>query len=163
VLHYNPARDDLVGGNFWDMRATGRRLGNPAAEQALGPPTDPVEMGLPDIVCAVYRASQRPYQTLFKKVWGPQAFAIRWPSNVEQICSTPGPPPANEPNPVHLSELDRGIAGTTFDQIGQSIASYEASGEVAPFTSKFDAVLGKKAQFTPQEEAGYALPRQSAL
>jgi hypothetical protein len=27
----------LVGGNFWDMRATGRRLGNPAAEQAEGP------------------------------------------------------------------------------------------------------------------------------
>src|SRR5205085_8972775 len=33
VLHYNRSRDDLVGGNFWDMRATGRRLGNPAAEQ----------------------------------------------------------------------------------------------------------------------------------
>ena len=31
VLHYNPGQGDLVGGNFWDMRATGRRLGNPAA------------------------------------------------------------------------------------------------------------------------------------
>src|SRR5258706_8868774 len=49
VLHYNPGQDDLVGGNFWDMRATGRRLGNPAAEQAEGPPINPVEMGLPDI------------------------------------------------------------------------------------------------------------------
>src|SRR6202051_1549292 len=49
VLHYNPGRDDLVGGNFWDMRATGRRLGNPAAEQAEGPATNPVEMGLPGI------------------------------------------------------------------------------------------------------------------
>jgi len=47
VLHYNPGQGDLVGGNFWDMRATGRRLGNPAAEQAEGPPTNPVEMGLP--------------------------------------------------------------------------------------------------------------------
>ncbi len=62
VLHYNPGQGDLVGGNFWDMRATGRRLGNPAAEQAEGPPTNPVEMGLPDIACAVYRASQRPYR-----------------------------------------------------------------------------------------------------
>lgn len=26
VLHYNAAQGDLVGGNFWDMRATGRRL-----------------------------------------------------------------------------------------------------------------------------------------
>jgi cytochrome c peroxidase len=64
VLHYNSARGDLVGGNFWDMRATGRRLGNPAAEQAQGPPTNPVEMGLPDVACAVYRASQQPYRAL---------------------------------------------------------------------------------------------------
>jgi len=42
VLHYNRGQGDLVGGNFWDMRATGRRLGNPAAEQAQGPPTTPV-------------------------------------------------------------------------------------------------------------------------
>ena len=76
VLHYNQQQGDLVGGNFWDMRATGRRLGNPAAEQAEGPPTNPVEMGLPDIACAVYRASQRPYRGLFEAVWGAQAFAI---------------------------------------------------------------------------------------
>src|SRR5260370_12568703 len=38
VLHYNRVHGDLVAGNFWDMRATGRRLGNPAAEQAQGPP-----------------------------------------------------------------------------------------------------------------------------
>ena len=69
VLHYNRGRGDLVGGNFWDMRATGRRLGNPAAEQAQGPPTNPVEMGLPDIACFVYRASQRPYRALFETVW----------------------------------------------------------------------------------------------
>src|ERR1700752_2620353 len=29
VLHYNEAQGDLVGGNFWDMRASGRRLCNP--------------------------------------------------------------------------------------------------------------------------------------
>ena len=102
VLHYNPGQGDLVGGNFWDMRATGRRLGNPAAEQAQGPPTNPVEMGLPDIACAVYRVSQRPYRALFERVWGPQAFAIPWPSDVEQVCDRPGPPPANDPLPVHL-------------------------------------------------------------
>jgi cytochrome c peroxidase len=84
VLHYNPGQGDLVGGNFWDMRATGRRLGNPAAEQAQGPPTNPVEMGLPDIACAIYRSSQRPYRALFESVWGLQAFAITWPSDVEQ-------------------------------------------------------------------------------
>src|SRR5690242_8685841 len=117
VLHYNPGQGDLVGGNFWDMRATGRRLGNPAAEQAQGPPTNPVEMGLPDIACAVYRASKRPYRMLFEAVWGKQAFAIAWPSDVEEVCTRPGPPPARDPLPVHLSEIDRGRAMTTFDQM----------------------------------------------
>src|ERR1700746_3723790 len=119
VLHYNPGQDDLVGGNFWDMRATGRRLGNPAAEQAEGPPTNPVEMGLPDIACAVYRASQRPYRALFEAVWGAQAFAIDWPQNAEDVCNRPGPPPADDPMPVRLGPIDRGRAGTTFDQIAQ--------------------------------------------
>jgi cytochrome c peroxidase len=162
VLHYNPGRGDLVGGNFWDMRATGRRLGNPAAEQAQGPPTNPVEMGLPDIACAVYRASQRPYRALFEKVWGPQAFVIAWPGDVEQVCDRPGPPPASDALPVHLSSLDRGRAMSTFDQMAQSIAGYEASAEVTPFTSKFDAVLAGKAQFTTQEQAGYAVFRGKA-
>ena len=97
VLHYNRGQGDLVGGNFWDMRATGRRLGNPAAEQAQGPPTNPVEMGLPDIACFVYRASQRPYRALFETVWGQQAFSIAWPSDTEQVCDRPGPPPAGDP------------------------------------------------------------------
>src|SRR5215510_13812746 len=162
VLHFNPGQGDLVGGNFWDMRATGRRLGNPAAEQAQGPPTNPVEMGLPDIACAVYRASQRPYRALFEEVWGQQAFAITWPSDVEQVCDRPGPPPANDPTPVHLSPLDRGLAGATFDQMAQSIAGYEASAEVTPFTSKFDAVLAGKAQLTAQEQMGYDLFRGKA-
>jgi cytochrome c peroxidase len=162
VLHYNPGQGDLVGGNFWDMRATGRRLGNPAAEQAEGPPTNPVEMGLPDVACAVYRAAQRPYRALFEAVWGRQTFAVQWPTDVEQVCNQPGPPPANDANPVHLSELDRGRTATTFDQIAQSIAGYEASAEVTNFTSKFDAVLAGKAQFTPQQKLGYELFRGKA-
>jgi cytochrome c peroxidase len=162
VLHYNPGQGDLVGGNFWDMRATGRRLGNPAAEQAQGPPTNPVEMGLPDIACVVYRASQRPYRALLERVWGLQTFVIAWPTDVDEVCARPGPPSAADPLPVHLGPLDRGRAGTTFDQMAQSIAGYEASAEVTSFTSKFDAVLAGKAQFTPQEQAGYDLFRGKA-
>jgi cytochrome c peroxidase len=162
VLHYNRGQGDLVGGNFWDMRATGRRLGNPAAEQAEGPPTNPVEMGLPDIACFVYRASPRPYRALFETVWGQQAFAIAWPSDIEQVCDRPGPPPAGDPLPVHLGRVDRGRAGTTFDQMAQSIAGYEASAEVTAFSSKFDAVLAGKAKLTPQEQTGYDLFRGKA-
>ncbi|MGY3486952.1 cytochrome c peroxidase [Bradyrhizobium sp. USDA 4011] len=159
VLHYNEGQGDLVGGNFWDMRATGRRLGNPAAEQAEGPPTNPVELGLPDIACAVYRVSQRPYRSLFEAVWGAQAFAIDWPADVETVCSTPGPPTAVDPLPVHLGNVDRGRAATTFDQMAQSIAGYEASHEVTAFSSKYDAVQAGKATFTSLEQQGYEVFR----
>jgi cytochrome c peroxidase len=79
---------------------------------------------------------------------GAQAFAIAWPDDVEEVCDRPGPPTAGQPSPVHPSPMDRGRAGTTFDQMAQSIAGYEASGEVTSFTSKFDAVLANRAQFT---------------
>jgi cytochrome c peroxidase len=162
VLHYNPNSGDLIGGNFWDMRATGRRLGNPAAEQALGPPTNPVEMGLPDTACFVYRASLRPYRTLFEQVWGVGAFAVRWPANVEAVCNTPGPPPANDPLPVHLSARDRSVVMASADQMVQSIAQYEASAQVSPLSSKYDAMLAGKVQFTPAETEGLALFRGKA-
>jgi cytochrome c peroxidase len=156
-LHYNASQGDFVGGNFWDMRATGIRLGNPAADQAQAPPLNPVEMGLPDAACAVYRLSQRPYRALFEAVWGKQAFAITWPADAETVCDTPGS--AGDPYPVHLDEVGRGIARSTFDAMALSIAAFEASPEVSPFSSKFDAVIAKDDKFTPQEELGYALFR----
>ena len=36
----------FVGGNFWDGRATGYNLGNPAADQAQGPFLNPVEQNI---------------------------------------------------------------------------------------------------------------------
>jgi len=121
-----------------------------------------VEMGLPYIACVVYRASQRPYRGLFEEVWGRQAFSVRWPGNVEQVCDQPGPPAAADPSPVHLSPRDRGRVSTTFDQMGQSMAGFEASAEETPFSSKFDAVLASQAKFTAQEQAGYDLFRGKA-
>ena len=161
VLHESPARG-LVGGNFWDMRATGLRLGNPSAEQAEIPPTNPLEMGLPDSACTLYRASQRPYRTAFETVWGAQAFSIAWPTDVEQVCSRAGPAPSGDPQPVHLDPSDRGRAIAALDQMAQSIAAYEASPEVSSFTSKFDAVQKGKAQFSQQEQAGFDLFRGKA-
>jgi cytochrome c peroxidase len=64
--------------------------------------------------------------------------------------------------PVRLGPLDRSRAGATFDQMAQSIAGYEASGQVTAFSSKFDAVLTGKAQFAAQEQAGYDLFRGKA-
>jgi cytochrome c peroxidase len=162
VLHYNALQGDFVGGNFWDMRASGYRLQNPSAEQAQGPPTNPVEMGLPDSACLAYRLSKAPYRKLFEAVWGADSFAIQWPKNVASVCATPGPPADDDLYPVHLSVADRQRADQAYDGFGLAAAAYEASPEVSPFTSKYDYVQAGKAQFTPQEEIGYALFRGKA-
>jgi len=60
----------FVGGNFWDGRATGWELGNPAADQAQGPFLNPVEQALPDAACVVYRVCEGKYGDLFDEVWG---------------------------------------------------------------------------------------------
>jgi cytochrome c peroxidase len=162
VLHYNRPQGDFVGGSFWDMRATGIRLNSPVAQQAQAPPLNPVEMALIDSACMVYRVSRRPYHTLAESIWGAQAFAIEWPKNIDQVCSVPGPAPASDPFPVHLSTIDRGSSNRTFDQIAEAIATFESSSEVNQFSSKYDYVPAGKVQFTPDEKAGYALFRSSA-
>ncbi len=162
VLHYNALQDDLIGGNFWDMRATGNRLQSPAAEQAQGPPTNPVEMGLPDSACLAYRVSQAAYRDLFEKVWGEDSLHIRWPANIEQVCSTPGPPKAADPKPVHISAADRTRADHVFDAFGLAAAAYEASDEVSPFTSKYDYAQAGSIELTAVEKQGYDLFRGKA-
>jgi cytochrome c peroxidase len=162
VLHYNELQGNFVGGNFWDMRASGYRLQNPSAEQAQGPPTNPVEMGLPDSACLAYRLSRAPYRELFEVVWGADSFAIQWPRDSESVCATPGPPTSSDPYPVHLSVADRQRADHVFDDFGRAAAAYEASPEVSPFTSKYDYVQAGKDQLTAQEARGYALFRGKA-
>ena len=41
-------RVHFAGGNFWDGRATGYKLGNPSADQAQGPFLNPVEQNIAD-------------------------------------------------------------------------------------------------------------------
>src|SRR6267378_4455083 len=157
ILHYNATQGDFYGGNFWDMRATGIRLANPAAEQAQGPPVNPVEMGNPDTACVVWKVSQGRYRSLVELIGGTQSFAITWPSNVASVCATPGPPPASDPFPVHLSAQDRGISNATYDHLTLAVASYESSTEVSRFSSKFDTWLAGNAQLTASEQRGYDL------
>jgi cytochrome c peroxidase len=162
VLHYNSLQGDLVGGNFWDMRASGYRLQSPSAEQAQGPPTNPVEMGLPDSACLAYRISKAPYRKLFEQVWGTDSFSITWPANVERVCATPGPPLDSDLYPVHLSAADRQRTDHVYDGFGLAVAAYEASPEISPFSSKYDFVQAGKATFTAEEKNGYALFRSKA-
>ena len=88
VLNYNTTQELFFGGNFWDGRATGMKLQAPDAEQAQGPPVDPLEMGNPDIACIAYKISLAPYRRLFELVWG-DSFDIQWPADTAAICATP--------------------------------------------------------------------------
>ena len=62
-----------VGGLFWDGRATGGILGDPLAEQAQGPPLNPVEMNMPDKAAVVQVVRDADYRNLFTEVYGSDA------------------------------------------------------------------------------------------
>jgi cytochrome c peroxidase len=160
-LHYNQSQADFYGGNFWDGRATGYKLQNAAAEQAQDPPGDPEEMANPDPACVVWKLSLSNYKFFFEQVFGVGSLEINWPSNVQTVCSTPKGAAIFGTNgtPLQLSTSDRTLAGKDYDEFGQSIAAYEGSDNVSPFTSKFDYYLAGKATLTTQEQNGYDLFR----
>ena len=162
VLHFVLVKENnknkvealFIGGNFWDGRATGERLGNPAADQALGPFLNPLEQALPDSACVVYRVcnpmAPADYPVTFEEVWGPGACDIAWPTDVETQCSLEG-------GSVTLSPEDRVRSDMAYDAIGLSVARYEDSGEVNAFTSKYDYFLAGLVQLTQQEKMGLNL------
>jgi cytochrome c peroxidase len=158
VLNYSTTQELFFGGNFWDGRATGMKLQAPDAEQAQGPPVDPAEMNLPDIACIAWRLSQAVYLPLFQLVWGTD-FDINWPSNTEQICSTPQGAFPTTTTPVTLSAVDRTKATNIYDHWGQSLSFLERSNDISPFNSKFDFFLKANSgvTLTADEMAGYML------
>lgn len=86
ILHMNK-KGQFVGGNFWDGRATGEKLGSPAAEQALGPFLNPKEQALPSAATVVARVCAAAYGTLFRQVWGAEMCE---PANVNQAYDAIG-------------------------------------------------------------------------
>jgi cytochrome c peroxidase len=164
VLHFNSTQMDFYGGNFWDMRAGGIRLENPAAEQAQGPPTNPVEMGNLDIATYVYKISISKEAPFFEAFWGKGSLSsIHFPANIAQLALIPGPPPPNNPNPVlsMLSLADQNLVISAFDHAAQSTAAYESGPAVSPFSSKFDFALANPTSkvLTADEQAGWNLFR----
>src|ERR1700730_18049565 len=165
VLHYNNTQNDFYGGNFWDMRAGGIRLGNPAAEQAEGPPTNPVEMANFDIVTYVYKISKSKEAPFFEAFWGKGSLSsIHFPANIATFAATPGPAPTPDPLLAMMSQADQNLVISAFDHAAQSTAAYEAWPEVSSFSSKFDAALAPptSAVLTSDELAGWNLFRGKA-
>jgi cytochrome c peroxidase len=157
---YMDKKGTWVGGNFWDGRATGEKLGNPAADQAQGPFLNPKEQALPDSACVVYRVCNPvvpdDYPVLFDDVWGAGACDIAWPADIETACATEGAT-------VTLSDADRDKSDTAYDNIALSIAAYEASPEVNAFTSKYDLTYKGKVKLNKIEQRGYALFRGKGM
>lgn len=139
----------FTGGNFWDGRATGEKLGNPAADQAQGPFLNPKEQALTDSACVVYRVCEADYLISLEHVWG-GACEINWPENIENVCTS-------EDGVVDLGNGDRVKSDTAFDNIALSIAAYEASPEVNAFTSKWDYTKKGKTKLSNEERKGFNL------
>ena len=93
---------------FWDGRATGSILGDPLAEQAQGPFLNPLEQAIANAQVLCVKVKQADYADLFEEVWG--AGSLNCAKDAEGV----------------------------YEKIGRSVAAYERSPEVNPFTSKFD-------------------------
>ena len=133
VLYYDGSEGLWVGGMFWDGRATGWMLGDPLAEQAQGPFLNPLEQNNPNARLVCLKVSQSVYADLFEQVWGPGTL-----------------------DPV------KDVAGT-YERIALSIAAYERSPEVNPYSSKYDYYLAGEATLTEQEDWGLELFEGKAM
>jgi cytochrome c peroxidase len=111
VLSYDDSEGHWVGGMFWDGRATGLTLGDPLAEQALGPFLNPVEHNNPDMLSVLQKISGAKYIWLWELVYGEPLILL--PENIEE----------------------------NYNLVGEALAAYERSSEVSSFTSKYDYYL----------------------
>lgn len=156
VFHWDADEGLYVGGNFWDGRATGLRLGNPAAEQAQGPFLNPVEQALRDEACVIHRIRASAYAGQYRAVFGDAIDAIALPADVESLCSAEGPRLA-------LPDAVRAAVLAEYDHVAYAIAAFEDSPESNAFTSKYDAYLAGTAALTAQEAWGLELFEGKAM
>jgi cytochrome c peroxidase len=134
VFHYDADEELFVGGNFWDGRATGERLGNPAADQALGPFLNPVEQNNPSKRAVLEQIAASSYAPLWEEVWG-EPISLETEADVEM----------------------------NYDRVGLAIEMYEASSEVNQFSSKYDYYLAGMVDLTEQEQWGLELFNGKAM
>jgi cytochrome c peroxidase len=123
VFYFDDGEGLFIGGNFWDGRATGERLGNPAADQALGPFLNPVEQNNPSKLAVLEKVAASKYAYLWELVWG-EPISLDAPEDIER----------------------------EYDRIGLAIAAYEGSQEVNQFSSKFD-IFWENAQMAGMDVA----------
>ncbi len=109
LLHFDEADGGWFGGMFWDGRATGAVLGDPLAEQAQGPFLNPLEQAIANDQVLCVQVSSRPSMPASSSKYGTQTT-------------------------LDCAKDSEGV----YEKIGRSVAAYERSAEVNPFSSKFD-------------------------
>jgi cytochrome c peroxidase len=127
VFHYDSDEGLFIGGNFWDGRATGELLGNPAADQALGPFLNAVEHNNASKEAVIRIIADSKYADLWEAVWGE---------------------PVSYDSPEDINE--------NYERVGLAIAAYEDSEEVNQFSSKYYAYLAG-GDLSPKELEGLTL------
>jgi len=143
-LHHVVEEDGIlfVGGNMADGRATGAGSGDPAAEQALMPMLNPDEMALPRAACAAARACAS--QGAAMEAVEPGVCAL--PVDAAAACD-PATPGSDD-----WVGTEAAVA-----LLGRALAAFEASPEVMPFSSRYDAYRNGQGGLTGDERAGLAL------
>lgn len=129
VMYYDDAEGLVIGGVFWDVRATGWTLVSPLAEQALGPFLNPVEMGMP-LKAAVI--------------------------NDSGVCTDGEIAAALDSDPTCAGVCAGGNVDDIYDCIGLAIAAYEKTEDGATvveainkFSSAFDDWLAANPSIDP--------------
>ena len=81
-LYRDEEEGNFVGGLFFDGRATGWEIGDPLAEQAMGPFINPLEQNLSAKKQLVEKIIEADYAPLFKEVFGEDSLSLE---KVDQV------------------------------------------------------------------------------
>lgn len=133
-FHWDTDEGLYIGGQFWNGRAA------TLAEQAMGPPLNPIEMAMPSRWAVVSRLKENEsYVRRFRDLYQLDLDAI--PANENATADLLPPPGVNE----------------AFERMADAIAAFERTRTFSPFTSKYDFVSAGITQFTALEREGLEL------
>ena len=133
-FHWDGEEGLYIGGQFWNGRAA------TLAEQAMGPPLNPLEMAMPSQWAVVSRLKESPvYVRQFRELYGIDLGAI--PSNDSATADLIPAPGVQE----------------AYERMARAIAEFEKSRVFNRFTSKYDYVMVGMTEFTELERTGLEL------
>ncbi len=156
------AKGVFVGGNFWDGRATGEELGNPAADQAQMPFLNPLEHNNPSEAAVVAKVCTGPYASHFLLIYGwtmcqPSQVARAYDNIARAIAAYEASPEVN----AFSSKYDAYLAGRArlTDQEMQGLRLFEGKARCASCHLSQPGAHGQPPLFTDYTYANLGVPR----